>query len=202
MSPFVRKVMMAAHETGCVDRLVLLRSPVAMHQANDAVLKDNPLSKIPTLVLEDGSALFDSDVICAYFDTLHDGPRLLPPQGAPRWQALRWNALGSGLMDALVLMRNERLRPAAGQSQDTLQTYERKLAATLAWLEDQAPVLAATRFGQGHIAVGCALGYLDLRFDDIAWRAVHPALALWCDAFSQRPSAQKTVAHVADRQVP
>lgn len=115
VSPFVRKVMISAHETGLADRIDLVRSAVAMNVANADVMRDNPLSKIPTLVTDDGFALFDSDVICEYFDTLHRGPKLIPEEKEARWQALRWNAMGSGMLDALVLWRNERMRPVPSQ---------------------------------------------------------------------------------------
>ena len=106
-SPFVRKVMLFAHETGLASRLTLVRSVVAMTTPNQALMRDNPLSKIPTLVLGDGSVLYDSAVICDYLATLHAGPRRIPGSGAARWQALRWRSLGSGLLDAPVLWRND-----------------------------------------------------------------------------------------------
>ena len=88
-SPFVRKVMIAAHETGLVDRLTCVRTVVAMTAPNATLLPDNPLSKIPTLVLDDGSTLYDSGVICEYLDTLHDGPKLFPADSKACWTASR-----------------------------------------------------------------------------------------------------------------
>jgi glutathione S-transferase len=202
MSPFVRKVMIAAHETGLADRITLVRSPVAMNQANPAVLADNPLSKIPTLVTADGTAWFDSDVICEYFDSLHDGPRLVPAEGQARWSALRWNALASGWIDALVLWRNERMRPDAHRSQPTLAAYAAKTDATLRWIELRVDELGTSDFHIGHIALGCAFGYMDLRFADLNWRRGRPRSAAWADWFMQRPSAQATRPEVADRLVP
>src|SRR6476620_2299768 len=105
-SPFVRKVMVFAHETALVDRLNCVRTVVAMKAPNAALLPDNPLSKIPTLVLDDGTALYDSGVICEYLDTLHAGPFLFPAQGPARWTALRRQALGDGLLDFLLLWRH------------------------------------------------------------------------------------------------
>ena len=95
-SPFVRKVMLFAHETGLVDRLTCVRTVVAMKAPNAALLPDNPLNKIPTLVLDDGSPLYDSGVICEYLDTLHDRPKLFPTEGRARWIALRRQALANG----------------------------------------------------------------------------------------------------------
>ena len=192
ISPFVRKVMITAHETGLSDRITLVRSLVAMNAANADVMLHNPLSKIPTLVTDDGAALFDSDVICEYLDSLHTGPKLIPAESTARWQTLRWNAFGSGALDALVLWRNERMRPQAHQSVPTLQTYALKINASLEWAEREMAALQATRFGLGHIAMGCMFGYLDARFADLDWRAAHPQSAQWFETFMQRESAKLT----------
>jgi glutathione S-transferase len=191
-SPFVRKVMIAAHETGLADRLTCLRTVVAMTAPNADLLPDNPLSKIPTLVLDDGSPLYDSAVICEYLDTLHDGPKLFPADPKARWTALRRHALGNGLLDLLILWRNERERPQPSQSH--LDAYAVKYEAALNALEKETPAIAATPFGIGHIAIGCALSYADFRFSDLNWRAENPQLAAWHKSFSQRPSARATEA--------
>jgi glutathione S-transferase len=192
VSPFVRKVMMAAHEVGVVEQIELQRSLVAMNAANADVMRDNPLSKIPTLVLDDGQVLFDSDVICEYFDTLHAGTKLIPASAPERWQVLQWNALGSGMLDALILWRNERMRPEAHRSVDTLKTYDLKIHACLAWIEREVERLDAAPFGLGHIAIGCVFGYMDVRFADIQWRRAQPRSAAWFERFSARPSAKAT----------
>lgn len=192
LSPFVRKVMIAAIETGLRDRICLVRSLVAMNASNQEVMRHNPLSKIPTLVTDAGLVLFDSDVICEYFDSLHAGTRLIPADLSTRWQVLRWNALGSGMLDALVLWRNERMRPTDHQSLATLDTYALKIKTSLALIEREIALLDAMDFGLGHIAIGCMFGYLDLRFPDIAWRENHPASAHWQARFATRPSAQAT----------
>jgi glutathione S-transferase len=202
MSPFVRKVMITAHEAGLVDRITLVRSLVAMNKTNAAVMADNPLSKIPTLVTDDGAAWFDSDVICEYLDSLHSGHRLFPDAPQERWPALRWNALASGLLDALVLWRNERMRPESHRSDPTLAAYAEKVDATLAWIESGIVEFGARPFNVGHIALGCAFGYMDLRFDDLGWREGRPAAAAWMAGFMQRPSAQATRADVADALLP
>lgn len=201
-SPFVRKVMIAAHEAGLAGRIELVRSLVAMNKTNANLMRDNPLSKIPTLVTDGGMALFDSDVICEYFDSLHAGPKLVPADGDARWQVLRWNALGSGMLDALVLWRNERMRPEGHRSLETLEAYGQKCVATLDWVERQVPDLDRATFGLGHIAIGCMFGYLDLRFPDVAWRDTHPECARWFAGFARRPSAQLTEASFADTLVP
>jgi len=192
-SPFVRKVMVAAHELGLEDRIVRVRTVVRMGMPNQDLLPDNPLSKIPTLVLPDGSAIFDSLTICEYLDNMAGGG-LFPPAGPERWAALTRHALGTGFLDLLILWRNERDKPAAQQTEEWLKSFATKTEATLARLEKDAPALAALPFDIGHIGIGCALSYLDFRFPDLGWREGRPALTAWHDTFRARPSAQATEA--------
>ena len=188
-SPYVRKVLICAHELGLADRLELVRSVAAMSKPNARLMQDNPLSKIPTLVLEDGFALFDSAVICEYLDELGAGT-LFPRAGSDKWQALRWHAFGDGLLDALILWRNERERAAPLPA--LLEAFELKTRAALKQLDDEAQALNETAFSIGHIALGCALGYLDYRFDAFGWRAQAPRLAEWYAEIRTRPSFQTT----------
>jgi len=188
-SPYVRKVMVCAHELGIVPRLTLVRSVAAMLKPNPAIMAVNPLSKIPTLVREDGLALFDSVVICEYLDDLAGGS-LFPKQGEVRWQALRWHAFGDGLLDALILWRNERER--AVPLQPLLDAFELKTRAALQMLDAEAAALAASPFSIGQVTVGCALGYLDYRFDAFGWRAQAPRLADWFATLRERPSFAAT----------
>jgi glutathione S-transferase len=189
-SPFVRKVMIFAHETGLAGRIERVRTVVAMTRPNAALMRDNPLGKLPALVLDDGRALFDSAVICEYLDGLHAGARLFPQAGQPRWEALRWQALGDGLLDILVLWRNAREWEAP--QQDLLDAFDMKTRAALALLEKEASALEAAAFSIGHIAILCVLGYLDYRFAAFGWRAAHPRIAAWFAAQSQRPSVRMT----------
>lgn len=191
-SPFVRKVMVFAHETGLADAIACRRTVVALTKPNPELLADNPLNKIPTLVLDDGTVLYDSTVICEYLDGLHDGATLFPRDGKERWTALRRCALGDGMLDFLLLWRNERER--AAPSPDHLAAFAVKLAACLAALERDADDLAATPFGIGHIAIGCTLSYLDFRFADLDWRRQQPKIACWHAGFAQRASARATEA--------
>jgi glutathione S-transferase len=188
-SPYVRKVMICAHELGLIERLELVRSVAAMLKPNERLMQDNPLSKIPTLVLDDGFTLFDSVVICEYFNDLVGGS-LFPRQGADKWQALRWHAFGDGLLDALILWRNERERDVPLPA--LLDAFELKTRASLKQLDDEAQALNETPFSIGHIAVGCALGYLDYRFDEWGWRTVAPRLADWYAEMRARPSFRHT----------
>lgn len=195
-SPFVRKVVIAAHECGLVDQITTVRSVAAMRTPNPAIMCDNPLSKIPTLVLDDGTPIFDSLTICEYIDALAGGGRILPAPGPERWTALTRHALGNGLLDILILWRNERDKPAERRTPEWLSAFAEKAIATLARLEALAPVLTRTAFGVDHIAIGCALSYMDFRFADLNWRDGHPALARWHEDFTARPSARAT--EVAD----
>ncbi|MFW5331504.1 glutathione S-transferase family protein [Hydrogenophaga sp. ZJX-1] len=188
-SPYVRKVMIAAHELGVVEQLELVRSVAAMLKPNPGLMEVNPLSKIPVLVLDDGSTLFDSVVICEYLDA-RAGGRLFPAEGPERWQALRWHALGDGLLDTLILWRNEREREAPLPT--LIAAFELKLHASLALLEAETPELEPTPFGIGHLALVCALGYIDYRFASQAWRTHVPRLAAWFGAMQQRPSVRAT----------
>ena len=192
-SPFVRKVMIAAHELGLVDRIERIRSFAAMDKPNPAIMADNPLSKIPTLVLDDGTVLYDSGVICEYFDRLSGKAKLFPADPDSRFRALRRHALGNGFLDLSVLRRNERDRPTERRSPPHLAAYKVKTEATLAALEREADALEREAFDIGHIAVGCALSYLDFRFADEPWRDAHPRLTRWHGGFEARASAQATV---------
>ena len=191
-SPFVRKVMVFAHETGLADQLDCVRTLVVMTKPNRDLMRDNPLGKIPTLVLDDGSVLYDSTVICEYLDGLHDGRKLFPPSGPERWAALRWHALGDNLLDNLVLWRNEMLRPEPQQSPEMLGAFELKVRNVVIALEREADRFAAAEINIGHVAIGCALAYIDFRFPDLGWHEGNPCIAAWHDTFSTRPSMQKT----------
>ena len=188
-SPYVRKVMICAHELNLLPQLELVRSVAAMLKPNARLMQDNPLSKIPTLVLDNGFVLFDSAVICEYLNDLGSGT-LFPPRGNDKWQALRWHAFGDGLLDALILWRNERERAQA--LQPLLAAFELKTEASLKLLDDEAQALTETPLSIGHIALGCALGYLDYRFDACGWRQRAPRLADWHADLCKRPSFQTT----------
>ena len=194
-SPFVRKVMIAAHELGLAERIETIAVVVALAQPNRDVMAVNPLNKIPTLVTDDGTTVFDSSAICEYLDALGGAPRLFPSAPAARWPALRWHALGNGLLDILILWRGEQLRPEAQRSPAVLEAFALKCDATLALLEREAAELARAPVAIGHIGIAAALGYLDFRFAARPWRPGHAALASWYDAFAQRPSMRATTPH-------
>ncbi|MEY4755523.1 MAG: hypothetical protein RJA34_421 [Pseudomonadota bacterium] len=188
-SPYVRKVMVCANELDLLPQLQLVRSVAAMLKPNERLMQDNPLSKIPTLVLDNGFTLFDSAVICEYLDDLAQGS-LFPKKDAFRWQAQRWQAFGNGLLDALILWRNERERETP--LQPLLDAFAHKVEASLHQLDAEAESLTNTPLSIGHITIGCALGYIDYRFDSLGWRATAPQLASWHQVLCQRPSFQAT----------
>ncbi|MCO6417333.1 glutathione S-transferase [Siccirubricoccus sp. KC 17139] len=192
-SPFVRKVMVVAHEHGLAERIEKRPIVVSTMKAGRELLPVNPLGKIPTLVLEDGGALYDSSVICEYFDGIGQGPKLFPAAGPARFTALRRQALGTGLMDMLVTWRGELARPhpAAG----ALEGFGWKLAASLQALEAEAEALATEPYGIGQISIGAALAYLDFRWPEENWRTAHPRLADFQAGFTARPAVQAT-AHI------
>ncbi len=189
-SPFVRKVMIVAHERGLIGRITCVRTVAAMTKPHAELMKDNPLSKIPTLVLDDGTVLYDSPVICEYLDALDGAPKLLPREPKARMTALRRQALGDGFLDMMVALRNERER--AQPSDIHMASTAARKAAVLESLEREAESLTTTPFGIGHIAIGSALSYLDFRFAEENWRNGHLRLATWHAAFMARPSVRET----------
>lgn len=187
-SPYARKVWVVAHETGLIGRIE--RVPTNPH-ADEYLRSDNPLCRVPTLVLADGSTLFDSPVICEYLDSLHDGQKLFPPSGADRWAALRLQALGDGMLDASLSRRMEVIRPLTEQSPAWIERQIKGVNSACAWIEARMEILHG-QITIGHVAIGCALGYLDLRFPEMSWRVAFPSLAAWNSTFEVRPSMVAT----------
>ena len=190
-SPYARKVLVLAHETGLIDRIAVTVAGASPTGPSAEVAAHNPLGKIPALVLEDGAALYDSRVICEYLDNLSAGPRLFP-EGAARWDALTRQALADGLLDAALLTRYERvLRPEPHRWDAWEAGQVGKIRAALDRFESLVGGMPALDIGT--VALGCALGYLDLRFPDLAWREGRPAVAAWYAEFERRPSMEATV---------
>jgi glutathione S-transferase len=190
-SPYARKVLVLAHETGLIDRIAVTAATASPTGSAAEVAAHNPLGKIPALVLEDGTALYDSRVICEYLDGLSDGPHLFPA-GAARWDALTRQALADGLLDAALLTRYERvLRPEERRWDAWDAGQIGKITAALDRFEALAADLPALDIGT--VAMACALGYLDLRFSDLAWRDGRPALAAWFAVVERAPAMAATV---------
>lgn len=187
-SPYVRKAMITAHETGLIARIELVLTDAWSPETD--LGGDNPLGKVPALLTDGGEYLYDSPVICEYLDSLHDGAKLFPASGGPRWTALRRQALGDGIMDAVMQIRIERsMRPAIWDKWVARQSAA--IIRALDVLEEEIP--APGRFTIGEIAVVAALGFIDLRYDELGWRDKHPRLAAWFETQSARPSVAATV---------
>ncbi len=188
-SPYARKVRIVILEYGLGDKIEILNTapmgdPDDLHAAN-------PVGKVPTLLLGDGTALYDSPVICEYFDS-HGDNRFIPQSGVERWDCLRRQALADGVMDTSFNRTGERLRPQGEQSDTWLGRWERAIRRSIDVMESDLSI-AGDRFDLGDVAAGCALGYLDLRHGDMGWRENHQLLAEWFEAFSGRASASATV---------
>jgi glutathione S-transferase len=188
-SPFVRKVLVLAHEHGLADRIELVPTPLSPVQGNDSLALENPLMKVPSLVTDDGMVLFDSPVICEYLDNMATGAKLFPAPGPARWAALRQQALGDGILDAIILCAYETQRPEDKRWSGWTEGQMRKAHQGLAAIEREDLSGPCTI---GQISIGCMFGYLDLRFPDDGWRQRHPQLARWYADFSELPAMKAT----------
>lgn len=188
MSPYVRKCAVTIEETGLADRIErVMTHPWAEFTDAHTV---NPLGKVPALILDDGNVLYDSPVICEYLDTLHDGPRMFPPSGEARWNALRRQAVGDGIVDAGGDTLRELRRVEHERSPGWIVRQMGAVDRCLDQLEMEAPTFEGMDIGL--IAVGCGLGFLDFRHPDHDWRSTRPNLATWFGAASERPSFART----------
>lgn len=185
-SPFVRKVKIAAEVLGLADRIEMQDADTVA--PDGAFLAQNSLGKIPTLILEDGSTLFDSPVILEYLDHLAGGGRILPAEPKARFATLRLQALSDGILDAALLIVYEgRFRAPEMKVQAWIDRQHDKINRALAVLEAAPPVLTDPP-DAGQITLACALGYCDLRLGG-AWRNSHPKLVAWLDQFAARVPA-------------
>lgn len=185
-SPFGRKVRIAASVLGLDGEIAIEAADT--NDPGDSIRQQNPVGKIPALLVEDGNVYFDSRVILDYLDHRAGGGRIMPADPAARFAALRLQALADGMMDASILIVYEaRWRPAEKHEAKWLDHQAGKVARALAALE-QSPPSANAAPTVGDIALACALGYRDFRFDG-AWRADHPRLVKWLDDFTARVPA-------------
>lgn len=192
-SPYVRKVMVTAIEKGLdgqIEKLAAAASPVKP----DAVLSaKNPLGKVPCLITDDGNALFDSPVICAYLDQMK-GPSLRTTDVTGRFADMTLEALADGFLDAGILLRYEgALRPQEKQWDDWINGQMGKIERTLDALETTYAGQLGGPLTIGQISVGCALGWFDFRYGHVQWRQARPKLAAFIAKLGERPSMQATV---------
>lgn len=189
-SPYARKVLVFSHETGLADRITVVHHETSPMIKNEDVFSENPLGKVPVLLRSGQSAIFDSDVICAYLDTLHDGARLLPTGDEERWRALKMQAVAQGMAESGIALRWETVRrPPELRMRALADGCVEKLVAAYDWLESELE--ARLPMHVGHIAAATALSWLAFR----ALPEFHqgrPRLSAWFDAFSRRPSMLAT----------
>jgi glutathione S-transferase len=179
-----------AHEAGLARQVEVVPHETSPTRRNEHVFAENPLGKVPVLIRPDQAAIFDSDVICAYLDTLHSGRKLIPQEGEARWHALRLQAVAQGLADAGIQLRWETVRrPEALRYAPLADGYTQKLIASYDWLEQQLDFDAPVHVG--HIALATCLDWLQFR-DLPGFRAGRPRLAAWFDEFARRPSMRAT----------
>ena len=191
-SPFARKVMVVVHELGLADQIRTERVVVSALKPNTQVMVLNPLAKLPTLVLDDGTAMFDSTVICEYLASLASARALYPASGPQRWTALKRQSLADGLLDTLLMWLMERAKEPGQQLPALIDGCRIKLHATLDALESDAVALERSPLDIGVVSTGVALGYVDFRFPAEDWRRGRPRLAAWHATFADRPSMTAT----------
>ena len=190
-SPYVRKV-----------RVVLAEKKIEYRYELDDVWSPgsqlpsvNPLGKVPTLIMDDGAALFDSRVIAEYLDNLTPVHKLVPPNGRARVEVKIWEVLGDGLLDAAVLVRLEQLRTDSQRSPSWIARQMSKVEASLQAMSNaiaDKPWCVDGRYSLADISLGCALSYLDFRFPALGWRAQFSNLARHADKLFARPSFVET----------
>jgi len=190
-SPYARKCLVVALELGLRERIETLPGNASPTRRDPDIAAKNPLSKVPTLVADDGTVLFDSPVIAEYLNALGGG-KLIPPDGPARWNVLVEQALGDGILDAALLARYEiALRPENLRWSDWTSGQLDKVGGGLDEVERRA-----ARFGDrvdlGTIALACMLGYIDFRFAHLEWRSKRPDAAAWFERFAARESMMKT----------
>jgi glutathione S-transferase len=191
-SPYARKVRIAIAEKKIECDLVE-ESPWA---AGTSVPDYNPLGKVPVLVLDDGTALYDSRVIVEYLDTVSPVSRLIPEPSRQRIAVKRWEALADGICDAAVAIVLETKRPAKQQNAESLGRQRQKIDRGLAEFANELgdkPWCCGDAYTLADIATGCALAYLDLRHPSIDWRGEYPSLLKLAEKLAKRQSFQDTV---------
>jgi len=188
-SPYVRKVVVAAIECGLYDRIE--RDETFPWDAKTPYGAVNPIGKVPALVTDEGQLLYDSPVIVEYLDSLHEGPKLIPRDGKERFETLRVSALADGMMDAVILLYNERVRRPKELHWEFWDNRMRNtVARSLDALNVDADTFDPERADVAQISAACGVGWIAFRKDvlGIDWRDGRPVLSDWFDTFSKRHS--------------
>lgn len=185
-SPYVRKCWMVAILRGIDGKVEQWKVPTSAPE----LAAQNPLSKVPTLITDDGQVLYDSPVIAEYLDSIGDAPRLIPAEGPARWKALTLAALGDGILDATQPRRREVALPQDDGRKEYIATQQGKVTRALDALEKETLGDLKTI---GDVAVACALGYLDFRYPHEPWRPGHPKLEAWYTRVLALPAMQRSM---------
>lgn len=190
-SPFVRKVVVLLHELEKAEEVELVGVTTTAFDSDPNLVASNPLAKLPALVRDNGTTLYDSRVITAFLNDLHGGK--MYPSGSSRWETLTLEATGDGIMDCAVSMAYEaRLRPEDMQYGPWIEAQWSKIERALSVLNARWISHLSGPVDMGHVSVACALSYVDLRHGARNWRAGNDALAKWHNTFDSRPSMQAT----------
>ncbi len=192
-SPYVRKVMITAIEKGLDSKIEKLTAAASPVKADMALAAKNPLAKVPCLITDDGQALFDSPVICAYIDSLK-APHLAPSGATAKFADMTLEALADGFLDAGILLRYEAaMRPEAKRWDDWVNGQMGKIERALDALETTYASQLTGPLSPGQIAVACALGWFDFRYGHVDWRKSRPKLAAFAKSFGDRASMKATM---------
>jgi glutathione S-transferase len=194
-SPFVRRVLACAIELGIRERIEIESLQLTPGRKNETYAATvNPLRKIPALVLDDGTVLMDSSVICDFLNALAGGERLIASSGSRRWDVLTQQTVAAGMTDALVLARYEMaLRPQPLRWQEWIDDQQQRFWSGLDWFERRAAqALQDSRVDLSQLALACCLGYADFRFPELNWAAHAPEVKTWLERMILRPSLAQT----------
>ncbi|OUS04146.1 glutathione S-transferase [Rhodobacterales bacterium 52_120_T64] len=192
-SPFVRKVLIALHETNLLDQVEVVPVAVNPFSPGDVVPALNPLGKIPCLELADGTTLYDSRIITRYLSTLAPASEIYPDDDS-LWDALTLEATADGIMDAAVTMIYElRIRPEDKVYKEFIDAQWQKIDRALSAIESRWMTQLNEQKNLPVLAVAAALDYVDFRHDDRNWRDTHPTLATWEAEIRERPSLVATI---------
>ena len=187
-SPYVRKIRVLLIEKGYDDIEVVMVNP---WDDPEALVSVNPFSKVPTLVLSNGVVFYDSKMIADYIEQTMQGPRMVPASGAGRWFVLQAQAHADSLLDVGVRAFLERKRPEDKQMKEKIMRDEVAVARGIGGAAKLVKAMEA-QINLGHIAIACAIGWIDFRLPHIKWRERHPALSAWYQDMQLRPSMQAT----------
>jgi glutathione S-transferase len=191
VSPFVRKVRIAAIELGLIDKIEFVPATAVPGQPNDEYSRINPVKRLPALILDNGDVILDSYVIVEYLDELAGGGKLIPASGALKWRVKSDHSLLQGMLDSMLLCRYEKIaRPEPLRWQAWADDHWNRAWSGMARFEKQTEMLSRPSLDIAQIALTCVLGYADLRFADCGWRKAYPKLDAFHEKMLTRPSVK------------